>query len=190
MEGRERAHGKKEEREMGPRSVPLEGQIENPNEPAVSYLQKGKLLNRDQKPRGSGGGRPGKNAEGGLESEGAANTSAKLVSKELPVSEASSSRPFKKLQKAPEGKEEAIAQLLHKGLMPHDSLINSRGPALPPAISPPGLNSRGSGTGRSWLTGRSCTNRDKRPTSNVWPSWGGLKLGTNLEFLCSHTWSF
>lgn len=101
MEGRERAHGKKEEREMGPRSVPLEGQIENPNEPAVSYLQKGKLLNRDQKPRGSGGGRPGKNAEGGLESEGAANTSAKLVSKELPVSEASSSRPFKKTTEGP-----------------------------------------------------------------------------------------
>lgn len=113
-----------------------------------------------------------------------------LCQKNCPCQRLPARGPSRKLQKAPEGKEEAIAQLLHKGLMPHDSLINSRGPALPSAISPPGLNSRGSETGRSWLTGRSCTNRDKRPTSNVWPSGGGLKLGTNLEFLCSQTWSF
>lgn len=100
-EGRELMGKKGErEREMGPRSVPLEGQIENLNEPAASYLQKGKLLNRDQKPRGLGAGRPGK-MQREVWSQREQPTQVQSLSKELPMSEASSLRPFRKTTEGP-----------------------------------------------------------------------------------------
>ena len=152
----------------------LEGQIENPPRSPLSVISgKAKDWVEISNPGAGGAGRPSEmHREIWGQPEVAASTRGKACAKEAAVRSYQPVALQENYKRAPEETEATIAQLPHRGLMPHDSCIHPIGRAL--SQSPGPWAQRWRVWDRSWLM-------EEEPDLKLLAKWGRAQTSTGYK---------